>query len=191
MRPGQVALPLERLRRALGGLAQRLALAWTLDVIRGEMLTVSHGRLGPGDVLVLARARHGRLPFEVRSREAPRARQAGPVVVLYDDPDSSARALGIGHALARASRTGLVVLIPAADEDSFRNQRARVERWLAERRGAARCVRLAESDGPELARVARRLKASALVWPGQVAAGDPAPLARVLEALACPIVLTQ
>jgi hypothetical protein len=167
-----------------------MALAWTLDVIRGEMLAAALGRLGPEDVLVLARSRHARLPFDTRAREVPRARGGGPVAVLCDGFEGAGRALEIGHALARETRAALVALVPAADNEAFRARRDAIGDWLAERGASARYVRLADADGPAIVHAVRQLNAAALVWPGAGAASAPGPLAQVLDEVTCPIVLT-
>ena len=51
-----------QLARVVEAAAVQLALQWSLDVARGELLTVSRARLGPADLLVLGRGRLAAFP---------------------------------------------------------------------------------------------------------------------------------
>jgi hypothetical protein len=179
-----------RLRRMLAGAAEPLALKWTLDVARGDLMAVSLERLGPDDLLVVGRG--WRTEF-ARGRPAggqsPFRRLAmRPVAVLLTDAEQAWRALDAAFAIARRTAGELKVLIHAAGQREFRAERERARERLA---GApARYLHLPEIEPRAIAEVVRSQGAAALVWPG-LAPRYRAALAELLEELACPVVLLR
>jgi hypothetical protein len=175
----------QQLRRIVGATAERLALAWTLEVTRGEILSASLARLAPGDLLVVDKGQTGRVaPGEAPGRSRPfRALAARPVVVLCDESDTALRALEAGCAIARVIAAELAVLLPAS---GFEARRAQARSWLAERGVAVRYLGVPPDDIPALAAVVRAQGAGAFVWPS---APDRGALAALIELAGCPVIV--
>jgi hypothetical protein len=179
----------EQLRRALEEAARRFTLAWTLEVIRGEILAASLAKTGPADLLVLGRGRLGSFALGERPGEPGpfRALAARPIMVLFDPSESGERALKAGLALVQAVSTELAVLIAAPSPEAFRAARQRAGAWLAEHGAAAHYLFLPAGDAYALARVVRAHSGGALVWPS--ARLELRALGELLEAMGCPVVL--
>jgi len=177
----------EHLRRVVEETARRLTLTWTLAVTRGEILSVSLARLAPGDLLVLGRGQRAGFPLGGGPREAGafQALAARPVAVLLDEGDPALRALEAGHAIARVIGTELAVLVRAGSAAAFETGRRQAAEWLAARGALARYLWLGSGEVAALAAAVRTHGGGALIWPGS----DPAVLAALIEALACPVVV--
>ena len=177
-----------QLRRVVEAAAARLALAWTLDVARGELMAASRARLRPADLLVLGKGRLAAFPMGPRLREAgPFHALAGrPVAWLFEDSAAGERGLEAAIALARVTACELAVLVAAAGPEAFRNGQARAARRLEPRGAAARYALVAAGEPHALVRCVRTLGAGALVLSG-VGAGEPT--VELLEDVACPVVL--
>jgi hypothetical protein len=179
-----------RLRRMLAGAAGPLALKWTLDVARGDLMSVSLERLGPDDLLVLGSG--WRMEF---ARDRPAGAQARfrrlamrPVAVLLTDDELAWRALDAASAIARRTAGELTVLVHAAGSQEFQARREHARQRLA---GApARYLHVPEKEPRAFAQVVRSHGAAALVWPG-LAPRHRAALAELLDELACPVVLLR
>jgi hypothetical protein len=177
-----------QLARVVEAAAARLALQWSLDVTRGELLAASRARLGPADLLVLGKGRLAAFPVGgPRGERAPfRALAGRPVAWLLDESPAGERGLEAALALARVTAAELAVLVGASGPEQFRSGQARAARRLEERGAAARYVLLAAGDPRALVRCIRSLGAGTLVLSG--AAGAP-PTVELLEDVACPVVL--
>jgi nucleotide-binding universal stress UspA family protein len=181
----------ERLRQAVSQTARRLTLTWTLEVVRGEILSTSLGRMRPEDLLVVGKARLPRLALggvPARGGAFP-ALAARPVTVLFNGSDSALRALEAGHAIARTIPTELSLLIPASTPQAFEEHRVRAARWLAERGAAARFLNVASRDPTALAAAVRSQGGGILVWPTPPDNRELAALARLIEEVGCPVVV--
>ena len=181
----------EHLRRVVGETAERLALAWTLEVTRGEILSASLAWLAPRDLLVIGRGRPGRLalggaPGRPGSFGALAAR---PVIVLFDESEAALRGLEAGCAIARVIATELTVLYPAPGTATFEARRAGARRWLAERGVAARHQGVPSGDIPALAAAIRAQGAGALVWPNLPDSDALPALTALIELVSCPVVV--
>jgi hypothetical protein len=178
----------EQLRRVVGATAERLALAWTLEVARGEILSASLARLAPRDLLVVGKARAGGLGrSEALGRPAPfRALAARPIAVLFDESEAALRGLEAASAIARVVAAELALLVPAA---AFEATRGRARAWLAERGLAARYLGFPGGDVPALAALVRAQGAGAVVWPKTEAGESLAALAALIEQVSCPVVV--
>lgn len=174
----------ERLRRVVGETAERLALAWSLEVARGELLPVSLARLAPRDLLVVGRGRPGGVGLGAAPR-GPRL-AARPIVVLFDESEAALRGLEAAAAIARAAAAGLVLLLSAVE---FQERRARARAWLAERGVVARCVAAPVGDVPALAALIRAQGPGAVVWPNAPAGESLPALAALIEQVSCPVVV--
>lgn len=177
-----------RLRRALASAAEPLALKWSLDVARGDIMAAALERLGPGDLLVLGR--RWRTEFARRrpgtGQAAFRSLASRPVAVLLTEADDAWRALEAALAIARRSSGELTVLIQSAGAQEFRARRDRARERLAG--AAARYLHVTDEAPRAVGQVVRSQGAAALVWPG-LAPRHRAALAEMLEDLACPVVL--
>lgn len=177
-----------RLRRALASAAGPLALKWTLDVTRGDVLAASLERLGPEDLLVLgggapAQFAHSR-PAAGTARFSSLAKR--PVAVLLTDTEDAWRALDAAFAIARRTAGEVAVLVEAPGEKEFQSRRERARKRLAG--AAARILRLPAKEPRAVAEVVRSQGAATLVWPA-LAPRRRTALAEMLEELACPVVL--
>jgi hypothetical protein len=179
----------EQLRRSLEAAAQRFALAWTLEVTRGEILAAALARTRPEDLLVLGRGRRGSFALGGRPGEPGPfgALAARPVMVLFDPSTSGVRALAAGLALTQAVATDLAVLVAAPGPEAFRTARERAGAWLADHGAAAHYLFLPAGDAYALVRVVRAHGAGVLVWPA--VRPEPRVLAELLEEMGCPVVL--
>ncbi|MBS0338524.1 MAG: hypothetical protein JSS40_17335 [Proteobacteria bacterium] len=105
----------ERVRRLVASTADPLNLAWTLEVVRGELPRSALAAASLADLLVVA-GTHAFAP--ARSFEparAPAAAASGPVVVLYEDSEAGRRALSLAQMLRGATGRELVMLSDAPD----------------------------------------------------------------------------
>ncbi len=177
-----------QLRRVVEAAAARLSLTWTLDVARGDLLTLSLARLRGKDLLVLGRGRLSAFPVPGRPGEVgPFHALAGrPVAVLFDDSPAGGRGLEAALALARVTASELAVLVSADGAEAFRTGRTRAAERLAERSAAVRYALLEAGDPAALARIVRARGAGALVMSG---ADAERPTVALLEDVACPVVL--
>jgi len=181
----------ERLRQIVGQAARRLTLTWTLEVVRGEILAASLGRMRPEDMLVIAK---GRLPRLALGRAPARAGHvskpaAHPVTVLFNGSESALRVLEAGHAIARAVAAELTLLIPATGPAALEEHRGRAERWLAERGAGARYLVVPSREATVLAAAVRSQGGGLLVWPNPPDSRALETLARLIEQVGCPVVV--
>jgi len=177
----------EHLRRVVGEAARRLALAWTLEITRGEILSASLARLAAEDLLVVGKA--GLVLGGGPGKPAPfRALASRPVAVLFDESDSAPRGLEVGCAIARVIATELIILLPASGTATFEARRGRARRWLAERGVAARYLGIAFGD-VALAAAVRSQGAGALVWPNPPDRPLLPALARLIAQVGCPVIV--
>ena len=181
----------ERLRQVVGQAAQRLTLTWTLEVVRGEILATSLGRMRPEDLLVIGKGRLPRLALGGAPARtgASRAVAARPVTVLFNGSESALRVLEAGHAIARAVAAELTLLIPATGPTTLDEHRGQAERWLAERGAAARYLVVPSRDATALAAGVRSSGGGILVWPTPPDSRALATLARLIEQVGCPVVV--
>lgn len=181
----------EQLRRTIEHAAQSYAISWTLEIVRGEIVSASLARLQPGDVLVTGKGRRGDFTLGEAPRRGGRfaTLAARPVTILLEDLDAGEHALETAMALASVLSAGLAVLIPAADTTAFRAQRARVLEWLAAHGITARCFAVEPRDSEAMANAVRAADAATLVLAASAIDLDPRALGALLERLACPVVL--
>lgn len=181
------------MERLLAGAAEPLRLRWSFKVTRGRVSAEVNTLAQALDPVVLGR----RSGVSVRAmtlgttRVAGRQPQPRPVLVLYEDASSSARSLDLGAMLARRNGAELVLLVSAASAAAYPAACNAATAALGERGIAARCIRLAASDGASLAQAAQREAAGCLVLPARERFLAQAGFERVLDAIDCPIVLTR
>ena len=181
----------ERLRQIVSQTAERLTLTWTLEVVRGEILATSLGRMRPEDLLVVGKGRLPRPAFggaRARAGAFP-ALAARPVTVHFNGSDAALRALEAAHAIARFIPTELSVLIAVSTPPDFEERRARAAQWLGERGAAARYVNVSSRDPAARAAAVRSQDGGILVWPTPPDRRELAALARLIDEVGCPVVV--
>jgi nucleotide-binding universal stress UspA family protein len=176
----------EQLRRQLAATAERLSLAWTLEVVRGEVLRSALERAETSDLLVLGRSEYSWPGTHRRSDPAQRfpALAARPVAVVFDGSAAALRALSIGSTLAGVTGSELTVLVPVTGAQTFNDLRQRAAEHLAYSTGASYFY-LPDSSPGSIIRTARSRHFGVLLWPGRIEDLTPAQLSE----LPCPVVV--
>ena len=176
----------EQLRRLLAATAERLSVAWTLEVVRGEMSRSVLARAGASDLLVLGRTQYSWPGPSRRADPAQRfpALAAHPVAVVFDGSAAALRALSIGCTLAGVTGSQLTVLIPVTGVETFNDLRQRVAQHLTDRPSASYLF-LPDSRPGSIIRTARSRHFGVLLWPECIEDLTPAQLSE----LPCPVVL--
>jgi hypothetical protein len=176
----------EQLRRLLAATAERLSLAWTLEVVRGEVPRSVLTRAGASDLLVLGRSEYSWPGATRRIDPAQRfpALAARPVAVVFDGSATALRALSIGNTLAGVTRSELTVLIPVTGTETFNDLRQRAAQHLADRPDASYFY-LPDREPSSIIRTARSRHFGVLLWPECIEDLTPTQLSE----LPCPVVL--
>jgi hypothetical protein len=176
----------EQLRRLLAATAERLSLAWTLEVVRGEVPRSVLAWAGASDLLVLGRSEYSWPGASRRVSPALRfpALASRPVAVVFDGSGSALRALSIGSTLAEVTGSELLILIAAAGTEAFKDLRQRAVQHLAGPTGAS-YLYLSGSEPGSILQTARSRKFGVLLWPGCIEDLTPAQL----SGLPCPVVV--
>ena len=174
----------EQLRRLLAATSERLSLAWTLEVVRGEVPRSALARAGASDLLVLGRSAYVWPGASRRINPALRfpALAAHPVAVVFDGSATALRALSIGSSLAEVAGSALTVLIPVSGTQTFNDLRQQAAQQLGERQRAS-YLYLSDSKPASIIRSARSRHFGALLWPACIEDLSPAQLAE----LPCPV----
>jgi len=128
-----------QLRRLLAATAERLSLAWTLEVVRGEVRRSVLSRTGASDLLVLGRSEYS---WPGASRRIDPAQHfpvlaARLVAVVFDGSVNALRALSIGNTLAGVTGSELTVLVPVTGTETFNDLRQRAAQHLPDRSNAS------------------------------------------------------
>jgi nucleotide-binding universal stress UspA family protein len=188
-------------RASLAEEAERVEVAWSFRVARGQVSVELLSAAGNADVLVLGRTgrRVLRGPGETARAAAERApisvlvvgRGAGigqPVLVVYDGSPAADRALGLAARLDGGSGN-LTVLLPAASADLAERlaEQARL-RLEGEIEGEARYVAVTRRQ--ELVRMARSSGALLVVGAASSTLGEEG-LALLLEELESPLLVVR
>jgi len=176
----------EQLRRQLAVIAERLSLAWTLEIVRGEVLRSALVHAGSADLLVLGRSEYAWPGASRRADPAQRfpALAAHPVAVVFDGSATARRALSIGHTLAGVTGSELTVLIPVTGAQNFNELRQQAVQLLAGRANATYFY-LPDSEPARIIRTARSRRYGVLLWPGCIENLKP----EQLSELPCPVVV--
>ena len=176
----------EQLRRLLAATAERLSLAWTLEVVRGEVPRSVLARADASDLLVLGRSEYSWPGASRRTDLAQRfpALAARPVAVVFDGSATALRALSIGSTLAGVTGSELIILIAAAGAEALKDLRQRATQHLAGRLSAS-YLYLPGSEPGIILRAARSRNLGVLLWPGCIEDLTPAQLSE----LPCPVVV--
>jgi nucleotide-binding universal stress UspA family protein len=183
----------ETLQRQLAEAAARLRLRWSFRVVRGRVAAEVNTQAQALDLIVLGK----RTGFSVVTvtqttvaRVSPNVR-AGPVLVLFEDPSTSAHSLELAATLTRQNNAELVLLVSAPSEAAYQTACADARTLLGARGSSARCVWLRSLDGPNLILAARQEAAGCVVLADKQRFLVRPGFERVFDALECPIVLTR
>lgn len=176
----------EQLRRLLAATAERLSLAWTLEVVRGEVPRSVHERAGASDLLVLGRSEYAWPGATRRIDPGQRfpALAARPIAVVFDGSAAASRALSIAGTLAGITDSELTVLIPVTGTQTFNELRQRATQHLAGNQSASYFY-LADNRPASIIRTARSRELGVLLWPGRIEDLT----ATQLSGLPCPLVV--
>jgi len=176
----------EQLRRLIAATAERLSLAWTLEIVHGEMSRNLLARARASDLLVLGRSEYS-WPGAYRRTDPAQhfpALATHPVAVVFDGGAAALRALSIGHTLAGVTGGDLTVLIPVTGSHTFNDLRERAAQHLAGRT-SANYLYLPDRDPASVMRTARSRHFGVLLWPGCMDELKPGQL----SVLPCPVVV--
>jgi len=196
-------LQAERVRTALAEAARELQLQWSFQVVRGAIFDAVFESVREMDLVVFGKTSYGiaaksgrSMPPSAAGGEKARRPTAlvtslspRPVIALYDRSPAALRALAAGLALARTTRTELVLLIVAADAESFVALRGEAEAWLAQHGQAARYLSLPTRDASAIGQAVRAQNGAALLWYAEETPVDRRAFSTLVSALDCPVVL--
>ena len=176
----------EQLRRLLAATAERLSVAWTLEVVRGEVPRSVLELAAPSDLLVLGRSEYTwpGTPRRMRPLQRFPTLAAHPVAVVFDGSPTALRALSIGSTLAGVTDSELTVLVPATGNGTFSELKERAAQQLGSNTNA-NYLYLPERDAAGIIRTARIHHFGVLLWPGCMEELKPAQLSE----LPCPVVV--
>ena len=187
----------ELTRKALEDAALASSLRWSFQVVRGQPLTVVLSAAEASDLLVVGRTTRGAGSAEKEaagsrlqagtSRQAVLSPRTRPVAALYDGSEPSARVLDLGKDLAGRTGLALMLLLPAATQDEFKELRERARARLAGYDGAMQVLWLQGRDLQAVVRAGTQ-EAAVLLCPGPL---DPVQTAGLLGAVRCPVVLVR
>lgn len=175
-----------QLRRLLAATAERLSLAWTLEIVRGEVLRSALVHASGPDLLVLGRSEYAWPGASRRVDPAQRfpSLAAHPVAVVFDGSAAALRALSIGITLAGVTGSELAVLIPVTGAQTFSQLRQQAVQSLASRAHAS-YLYLPDSEPAAIIRTARSRRYGVLLWPGCIENLK----SEQLSELPCPVVI--
>jgi len=179
-------LSAETARRMLAEIAARLALQWSLEIVRGDLLREALGRALPADLVVVWRgARYGEAFFQARIRTVQPRPRRGPIALLVDEGEPDLAALNAAHALARELGGEVLTLVAAPRTDAVRRVRLEHERLLGGQRAPhARYAHVRSLALVDLGRLLRAEHAEILIVSRNLA--SEAFITRCAE-LTCPV----
>jgi hypothetical protein len=178
-----------RMQRLLEQAAQRQALRYSFQIVRGRLLQTALEAARELDAVLL------RGPSARPARRQPAGRlhiYAGrpPLLAVLGPNEAAPRTLAVALNLARAADTGLILALPAADEASFATARRDVQALLPARLPAMRFHRLDDQTSASLSRAAAALRPSLMVVHADPSL-TPAGLVQLLAGLPCPLLLLK
>jgi hypothetical protein len=176
----------EQLRRLIAETAERLSLAWTLEVVRGEVPRSLLGLADPSDLLVLGRSEYFWVEPTRRTRPPQRfpTLAARTIAVVFDGSPMALRALSIGSNLAGVTGSDLTVLIPVTGNATFNELKQHAAQHLG---GAvnANYLYLPDREAVNIIRTARNRHFALLLWPNCMEDLKPGQLSEI----PCPVVI--
>lgn len=176
------------LQRRLAEAAERQRLRWSFQVTRGRLALEINARIAAFDLVVLGP--HASMSSRSEQR-TPAPPYKAPVLVLCEPGSTDYRGLDLAIRLARHTGSSIVMLIPAADESTYRSGCATMQAVLRVRGASGRCMALPDRSRTSLVRAARREAAGCLVLDARHHIVEQEELARGLDGIECPIVISH
>lgn len=165
-----------RSEQALHRAAEARRLRYSFRILQGKPLDTLLAQAGSLDLVLLVR------------RATVVTAQPRPLVVLFDGSMTAAATLAVGLRLARTSGRPCLVLVLAADVETYR-ERVQQAGWAVGGGAEVSMQRLIDADPAALATAVNRLRAAALVLPADYAEGDLARLDALRSRLRCDLLL--
>lgn len=165
-----------RSEQALHRVAEARGLRCSFRILQGKPLDTLLAQAASLDLVLLAR------------RAKVITAHPRPLVVLFDGSMAAAATLAVGLRLARASGRPCVVLVVAADAQTYR-ERAQQAGWAVGGGAQVSMQRLIDTDPDALSTAVNSLRAAALVLPSDYAEGDIARLDALRARLRCDLLL--
>lgn len=189
-----LAAQAKQLRRALEETAKRLPFSWSLEIVRGDLLEIALEQ-AEADLLVLGRTRRpgyagpGERRAPVRPLPLIGARR---IVAVFDESLAGMRTLEAAFALAQTAHAALVVVVRTAHPERSKALREQARAWLAERGAAAASYgSIAAHDTALMGHMALLHGAAAVLLPEPERQAEAEDLARLIDDIACPVVLIR
>ncbi len=189
-----LAAQAQQLRRTLEETARRVPFSWSLEIVRGELLDIILGQAA-ADVLVLGRTRKpgyaGPGPRRTHSRVLPLI-ASRRIAAVYDDSVVGLRTLEAAQALAQTAHALLLVVVRAQRREHFEKLREQARAWLAARGAVAGSyVAIGAHDTARMGHMAQLHGAAALLLPEPERSSEAEDVARLIDDIACPVVLVR
>lgn len=165
-----------RTEQALHRAAEARSLRYSFRILQGKPLHTLLAQAASLDLVVLGR------------RAAVVTAQPRPMAVLFDGSMAAAATLAVGLRLARAAGRPCLVLVLAADAQTYR-ERVQQAGWAVGGHTEVSMQRLQDADPVSLSSVVNGLRAAALVLPVDYAEGDLARLDALRSRLRCDLLL--
>lgn len=183
----------ETMQRRLAEAAGRLRVRWSFRVARGRVFAEVTTQAQAYDLIVLGkRTRFGLMKVaQVNVAGVYPKVQGRPVLVLFEDLESSAQSLDVAAKLARRDGVELVLMIRAGSEDAYRAACAEAQAALRGSATNGRCTWLPVLDGPRLIQAVRREAAGCLVLAHRERLLAQEGFEQVLDEIDCPTVLIR
>lgn len=183
----------DAVREAVSRAARSLQVPWSFQVVRGAMLDSVLAAMRDPGLAVLGHAGQFMLPTESREpRGAPRPERWGaraPILALFDGTPVAQRTLQVALTLARDNHTTLVLLGIAKDTEAIAKLRDQAAALLQGSGIQHHVHRLSTRDIAGIKKAAQTHHAAALLWAGLHGEGERKALAKLVDELACPVLL--
>lgn len=170
-----------RLQSLIAGSAARAQLAWSFQVLRGELLIAADAQQADLTIVALGKRRLG-------SRAS--ARRAQPIAALFDASVAAWRSLDAASRVARALGSAILVLAAPAGGEASRDDSETAAAWLR-REGLAGDVVPVERDSRALSAVLRARHPALLVLPASEDAPSAQELRQLMFDLPCPLMIVR
>jgi nucleotide-binding universal stress UspA family protein len=165
-----------RTQQALQRAAEARSLRYSFRILQGKPLHTLLAQTANLDLIMLGR------------RAAPRTAHPRPLAVWFDGSMAAAATLAVGLRLARATGRPCLVLVVAADAQTYR-ERVQQAGWAVGGGAEVSMQRLQDNDPAALATAVNGLRAAALILPADYADGDLARLDALRSRLRCDLLL--
>jgi hypothetical protein len=170
-----------RLQSLIAGSAARAQLAWSFQVLRGELLIAADAQQADLTIVALGKRRLG---------SRARARTVQPIATLFDASVAAWRSLDAASRVARALGNAILVLASPAGGGSSREGSESAATWLR-REGLAGDVVTVARDWHALRAALRARPPALLVVPASEDAPSAQELRQLMLDLPCPLMIVR